>query len=80
MGPTMADLHIDLKDQDPTVLAAYLRAQALAYDLPRWNRRGFWIGVAVGACLMAAMDIGDVHLCAGQCDGVGALRWTEVAR
>lgn len=48
------------------------RAQALAYDPPRLLRREFWAGVVIGAVLMAAMDIGDVHLCAGQCDGVGA--------
>lgn len=76
----MADLHIDLKGHAPAELAAYLRAQALAYDPPRWNRREFWIGVVVGACLMASMDLGDVHLCAGQCDGVGALHGAEVAR
>lgn len=76
----MADLHIDLKDQDPMALAVYLRAQALAYDPPRWRRREFWIGVVVGACLIAAMDLGDVHLCAGQCDGVGSLHGAEVAR
>ncbi|MPL79233.1 hypothetical protein SDC9_25109 [bioreactor metagenome] len=31
----MADLHIDLKDQDPAALAAYLRVQALAGDRRR---------------------------------------------
>lgn len=76
----MADLHIYLKDQDPMALAAYLRAQPLAYDPPRWRRREFWAGVAIGAVLMACMDIDDVHLCAGQCDGVGVLHVAEVAR
>lgn len=75
----MADLHIDMKDKDPAMLAAYLRSQALAYDPPRWRRREFWAGIAVGAVLMAAMDLGDVHLCAGQCNGVGALHGVEVA-
>lgn len=76
----MANLYINLKDQAPTVLAAYLRAQALAYDPPRWSRREFWAGVAVGAVLMACMDLGDVRLCAGQCDGVGAPHGVEVTR
>lgn len=74
----MADLHLNMKDQDPAVIAAYLRAQALAYDPPRWNRSGLWVGIVIGACLMASMDLGDVHLCAGQCDGVGALHGVEV--
>lgn len=76
----MADLHIDLKDQDPESLAAMLRAHASTFDPPKWHRREFWVGIVIGACLMAAMDLGDVHLCAGQCDGIGAVHGTEVAQ
>lgn len=76
----MADLYIDLKDKDPAMLAAYLRAQALAYDPQRWRRREFWVGVVFGACLIAGMNLGDVHLCIGQCDGAGALHGAGVEK
>lgn len=33
-----------------------------------WDYPAFWVGVVVGAILIAAMDIGDVHLCVGACN------------
>lgn len=34
-------------------------------------RRCFWWGVLAGISFIAALDLGDVHVCVGECDGAG---------
>lgn len=41
------------------------------------GRSNFWWGFIAGACFMAAMDIGDVWLCMGECGDVPARILTE---
>lgn len=31
----------------------------------------FWVGFLWGMAFIAAMNVGDVHLCVGECDGAG---------
>jgi hypothetical protein len=33
--------------------------------------RKFWIGFLYGVIAMALLNLGDIHLCVGECDGEG---------
>lgn len=41
------------------------------YLFPRVMAHNFWAGVFVGVLAMALMNIGDLHVCVGECDGTG---------
>lgn len=38
---------------------------------PRMWALRFWAGVAVGVLLMCVVDLTDMHVCVGECDGAG---------
>lgn len=39
--------------------------------------RAFIWGFIIGACVMAAMDIGDVWFCMGECGDIPVRIWAE---
>ena len=66
---------IDLKGVTETEIEDELRASLRRFEKhPSFMTRRFWVGAMFGAIMIASMDYGDVHLCIGQCDGVGATR------
>ncbi|MGA0540684.1 hypothetical protein [Neotabrizicola sp. VNH66] len=67
----MIDYNLSLKNATDTDIEAALRAALKKYDKPKsyWPR-SFWAGMIWGAVLIAAMDYGDVWLCAGQCQAM----------
>ena len=63
----MANLNINLRDCDDSVIAKTLRQQLRVYDdnpLKTWR---WWSGFLWGAVIIAALDFGDVHICLGSC-------------
>lgn len=51
-----------------------MRAALTQYE-PKTRPLGkqFWVGLVLGAVLIASMDYGDVHFCVGQCAGIGVM-------
>jgi hypothetical protein len=67
----MSDLHIDLRNCTDDFIADTLRRNLRQYDTGPLKSWRWWGGFICGAIFMAAMNIGDVHLCVGECDSVG---------
>lgn len=34
-------------------------------------KHGFWVGFGAGLLFMAVLDLTDIHVCVGECDGAG---------
>jgi hypothetical protein len=49
----------------------YTDSEAAKFLFPQILRRHFWAGLLIGILAMAAMDITDLHICVGECDGEG---------
>ena len=67
----MANLNINLKDCDNDFIAETLRKQLAVYDKNPLRTWRWWSGFIWGCIIMAAMNVGDVHLCVGECDSEG---------
>lgn len=55
--------HLDIHDVDEHTAAKTVFPNAL-----RWR---FWIGFMWGVIFMTTMNIGDLHICVGECDSKG---------
>jgi len=65
------NLHINLTDATSAEIRRTLRAALAQYERePVLGSLRFWLGVFCGAVIIAGMDYGDLHLCAGQCGGL----------
>lgn len=67
----MTNYSLTLTNATEADIEAALRAALRKYERPRsyWPR-SFWTGMLWGAALIAAMDYGDVWICAGQCQAM----------
>ena len=65
----MPNCNVDLKNCDAKIIAKQLRETANSFD-PWPSVRGAVFWFAVGAFTIAAMDFGDVWICAGQCNAM----------
>ena len=74
----MSNLYIDLKNVSDDEIERLLRAQIAQRSRNPLRTWWWWSGFIVGAIVIASMDIGDIHICAGQCDGVGRYIRSEV--
>lgn len=62
----MADCNFKVTNRPPKFIASELRKTAQAFDpFATVRAAAFWF--FIGAATVAAMDYGDVWLCAGQC-------------
>lgn len=69
----MRSYELTAKNATDDQIAAMLRSELSKYDparKPTWRCWQFWLGMAWGAAIIAAMDYGDVWICVGQCDAV----------
>ena len=61
----MSDKHITLER------IGYTDSQSAEMLFPHILAKRFWCGVVVGALFMAMLDLTDMHICIGECDGAG---------
>ena len=67
----MGNLHINLRDCDDEAIEKELRGQLARYSRNPLRTWRWWSGFIWGCIFMAAFNIGDVHLCVGECDAQG---------
>lgn len=67
----MSNFYIDLTNVSEDEIERYLRAQMAMRSRNPLRTWRWWSGFIAGAIVIASMDLGDIHVCAGQCDGVG---------
>jgi len=67
----MADCKIILEGKSPQEIAHALRAQAALFWTSPFSTPRWWWGFACGAAFMALLNIGDLHVCVGECDAAG---------
>lgn len=67
----MADLKIDMAGCGNAEIADQLRGYLRAYERHPLKTWRWWSGFLWGAIFMSLLNVGDVHICAGECDGEG---------
>lgn len=64
--------NVNISDENTERLADRLRGAADTLDGGgSWTTRKFWMGFAWGVLAMAVLDLTDLHICIGDCDGAG---------
>ena len=55
----------------------YSDGDAAKFLFPHVLRSRFWWGFLAGLIVMSLLNIGDVHVCVGECDGEGITIWNK---
>ena len=61
----MDDKHLNLENR------GWTDADAAQKLFPKVLHRKWLAGFFIGILLMAILDLGDLHICMGECDGAG---------
>jgi hypothetical protein len=65
----VVNIELEIKGATDKEVADFLRTQLTKYE-PR-KPYNPWLAFVWGLSLMAMLNIGDVHICVGECDGSG---------